>query len=137
MGESTFPVHDRILGIQASALTMLMNPTTLRRVYDNEQLVPRDQDALTLPEMLDKVQAEVWSEVGANAEGEANARKPRISSWRRSLQREHLDRLIDLTVPQIEISVVGEIQNSWLIGRGLKIEGQAVVVIPSIFGDGG
>jgi len=99
MGESTFPVHDRILGIQASALTMLMNPTTLRRVYDNEQLVPRDQDALTLPEMLDKVQAEVWSEVGANAEGEANARKPRISSWRRSLQREYLDRLIDLTVP--------------------------------------
>jgi hypothetical protein len=99
MGESTFPVHDRILGIQASALTMLMNPTTLRRVYDNEQLVPRDQDALTLPEMLDKVQGEVWSEVGAAAEGEANARKPRISSWRRSLQREYLDRLIDLTIP--------------------------------------
>lgn len=99
MGESTFPVHDRIMGIQASSLTMLMNPTTLRRVYDNEILVPKDQDALTLPEMLDKVQAEVWSELAANPEGEVSARKPRISSWRRNLQREYLDRLIDLAVP--------------------------------------
>ena len=99
MGESTFPVHDRILGIQASAMTMLMNPTTLRRVYDNELLVPREQDALTLPEMMDKVQAEVWSELGANPEGDISVRKPRISSWRRNLQREYLDRLIDLAVP--------------------------------------
>ncbi|MFM7926350.1 MAG: zinc-dependent metalloprotease, partial [Pirellula sp.] len=85
--------------IQSSALTMLMNPTTLRRVYDNELLVPKDQDALTLPEMLEKVQTEVWSELGANPEGEVSARKPRISSWRRNLQREYLDRLIDLAVP--------------------------------------
>jgi hypothetical protein len=62
-------------------------------------LVPKDQDALTLPEMLDKVQAEIWTELGANPEGEVSARKPRISSWRRNLQREHLDRLIDLAVP--------------------------------------
>ncbi|HID23172.1 MAG TPA: hypothetical protein EYP14_12325, partial [Planctomycetaceae bacterium] len=38
--EPTWPVHDRIMGIQASTLTMLMNPTTLRRVYDNEFRVP-------------------------------------------------------------------------------------------------
>lgn len=38
---------------------------------------------------------------------------------------------------QVEISVVGEVQDGWLIGGGLKIEGQAVVVIPTIFGDGG
>jgi hypothetical protein len=99
MGESTFPVHDRILGVQASALSLLMNPTTLRRVYDNEQLVPKDQDAVTLPEVLDKVQAEIWSELDAKVEGEVNARKPRISSWRRNLQREHLERLLDLAIP--------------------------------------
>ena len=51
--EPTWPVHDRIAGIQAAALTMLMNPTTLRRVYDNECRIPTDQDALTLPELLD------------------------------------------------------------------------------------
>jgi hypothetical protein len=99
MGESTFPIHDRILGYQASALTMVMNPTTLRRVFDNEQLVPVDQDAVTLPELMDKLFNEVWSELSAKAEGEVSARKPRISSWRRNLQREHLERLIDLAMP--------------------------------------
>jgi len=99
MGESTFPIHDRVLGYQASTLTMLMNPTTLRRVFDNEQLVPQDQDALTLPELMDKIFAEVWSELSAKPEGEVSARKPRISSWRRNLQREHLERLIDLAMP--------------------------------------
>jgi hypothetical protein len=100
MGESTFPVHDRILGIQASALTMLMNPTTLRRVFDNEQLVPSDQDAITLPELMNRLQAEIWSELDGKFEGEVSPRKPRISSWRRNLQREYLARLIDLAIPQ-------------------------------------
>lgn len=98
-GESTFPIHDRILGVQASALTMLMNPSTLRRVFDNEQLVPQDQDAVTLPEVMDKIFAEIWSELDVKPEGEVTARKPRISSWRRNLQREHLERLIDLAMP--------------------------------------
>ena len=99
MGESTFPIHDRILGYQASTLTMLMNPSTLRRVLDNESLVPADQDAVTLPELMDKLYAEIWSELDAKPEGEVTARKPRISSWRRNLQREHLERLIDLAIP--------------------------------------
>jgi hypothetical protein len=96
MAESTFPVHDRILSMQASVLTMLMNPTTLRRVLDNEQLVPADKDALVMPELMDKLQGEVWTELDAKPEGEVTARKPRISSLRRNLQREHLERLIDL-----------------------------------------
>lgn len=99
MGESTFPIHDRVLGYQASTLTMLMNPTTLRRVFDNEQLIPQDRDALTLPELMDKLYNEIWSELNAKAEGEVSTRKPRISSWRRNLQREHMERLIDLAMP--------------------------------------
>ncbi len=98
-GEPTFPIHDRILGIQASAMTMLLNPSTLRRVLDNEQTVPADQDALTLPELLDTVNKEVWSELDAAPAGPVSARKPRISSFRRNLQREHVERLIDLTMP--------------------------------------
>ena len=98
-GEAAWPIHDRILSIQASALTSIMNPTTLRRVYDNEVRTPADQDAVTLPEMLDKVTAKVWAELDTKFEGEANNRKPRISSLRRNLQREHTERLIDLTIP--------------------------------------
>ena len=98
IGDGTFPVHDRILGMQASAMTMLMNPTTLRRVFDNEQMIPADQDALSLPEVMDSVSKAVWTELGANGEGEATSRKPRISSLRRGLQREHVQRLIDLAL---------------------------------------
>ncbi|MEI7700531.1 MAG: zinc-dependent metalloprotease [Planctomycetia bacterium] len=97
--ESTWPIHDRIMGIQASALTSLMNPSTLRHVYDNEFRIPADQDSLTLPEMLATVSAAVWSELDVKAEGQYTARKPLISSLRRNLQREHLERLIDLTLP--------------------------------------
>lgn len=97
MADPTWPVHDRIMGIQASALTMIMNPTTLRRIYDNEFLVNADQDALTLPELLETVNNSIWSELDASCDKEYTARKPMISSLRRNLQREHLERLIDLS----------------------------------------
>lgn len=97
--EPTWPIHDRIMGVQSSALTMLMNPTTLKRVYDNEFRVPADQDTLTLPEMLSDVSSSVWSELDGKSKGKFTDRKPMISSLRRNLQREHLERLIDLTLP--------------------------------------
>jgi len=95
--DSTWPIHDRIMGIQAYALSMMMYPTTLRRIYDNEFLVPADEDALTLPELLDKISDEIWSELKQKPEKEFTAREPMISSLRRNLQREHLELLIDLS----------------------------------------
>lgn len=97
--DPAWPVHDRILSMQASALTLLMNSTTLRRVYDNEFRVPADQDAFTLPELLDSITKEIWSELDGDMSREFTAREPMISSLRRNLQREHLERLIDLTLP--------------------------------------
>ncbi len=94
--EATWPIHDRILGVQASALTWLMNPTTLRRVYDNELRLPEDQDALTLPELLDTINVAVWSELKQECPEGRNDRKPMVSSLRRNLQREHMQRLLDL-----------------------------------------
>lgn len=98
-GDPTWPVHDRILSTQASTLTSLLNATTLRRVYDNEFRIPEDQDAFTLPELLDSVRDEIWSELDAKPEKQYTARQPMISSLRRNLQREHLERMIDLTLP--------------------------------------
>ncbi len=96
--EATWPIHDRVLGMQASALTLLMNPTTLRRVYDNEIRLPSDQDALTLPELLKTVGGSVWNELDEECPDDRNDRRPMISSLRRNLQREHLLRLIDLVL---------------------------------------
>jgi len=61
--DPTWPIHDRIMGIQASTLANLMYPTTLRRIYDNEFLVSADEDAITLPELLDTVADAIWSEL--------------------------------------------------------------------------
>lgn len=94
--DATFPIHDRIMGIQSSVLTMLMNPTTLRRVNDNELVIDSSKDALTLPEVLDTLQKEIWSELAQQPKENFNARKPMISSLRRNLQREYIERLIDL-----------------------------------------
>lgn len=97
--DSTWPVHDRIMGLQASTLTMLMNPTTLRRVYDNEVVIPSDHDALTLAELMSSIKDSIWTELGDKPEKEYSPRAPMISSLRRNLQKEHLSRLIDLAMP--------------------------------------
>jgi len=97
MTDSTWPIHDTIMGIQASTLARLMYPMVLRRIYDNEFLVPAGEDALTLPELLDTVSAAVWSEMDQEPGKKYTAREPMISSLRRNLQREHIELLIDLT----------------------------------------
>jgi len=97
LSDATWPIHDRIMGIQANVLAMMLYPTTLRRIYDNEFLIPADEDALTLPELLDTISKEIWSELDHEPSKEYTAREPMISSLRRNLQREHLELLIDLS----------------------------------------
>ena len=78
-------------------LSSLMYPTTLRRIYDNEFLVSADEDALTLPELLDSISSAIWSELENEPGKKYTARKPMISSLRQNLQRQHLELLIILT----------------------------------------
>ena len=93
-----FPVHDTVMGVQRGVLLQLMNPTILRRMHDNEFLLAADQDAFTLPELLNGLTDEIWSEVLSSdpANGKYTNRKPMISSLRRNLQREYITNLIDL-----------------------------------------
>ncbi|MFG0252667.1 MAG: zinc-dependent metalloprotease, partial [Phycisphaerales bacterium JB038] len=94
--DSTWAVHDNIMGVQASALTQIINPTTLRRIYDNEMLVPAEEDMITLPEVLTQVRDAVWEELEDVSDGDYSERQPLISSLRRALQREYLDRMLSL-----------------------------------------
>lgn len=95
-GAPDWPIHDQILGVQASAMTTLLSPTRLRRIIDNEMRTPAGEDALTVPELMEAITDSVWADVNASPGGRFDARRPMISSLRRNLQREHLDRLIDL-----------------------------------------
>ena len=108
--DPTFTIHDTVSGIQATALTLLLNPATLSRVYDNEAFIPAGDDALTLPELLGDVTDAVWNEIAEAPAKQTTAREPMISSLRRNLQREHVERLIDLSIPGS--SSVGPAQRS-------------------------
>ncbi|MBN2375106.1 MAG: zinc-dependent metalloprotease [Sedimentisphaerales bacterium] len=108
MSDPTWPVHDSIMAIQTSTLTMIMNPTTLRRVYDNEFLIEPDQDALTLPELLSKLDQAIWTELNNISNQKYSDRQPLISSLRRNLQRQYLERTIRLANHGFGYSAAGK-----------------------------
>ncbi len=95
--DRSFPIHDQVLGLQAATMTNLLNPTRLRRVLDNEARTEQGKDALTVPEILTTVRTAAWTELDNPSSARATDRKPMISNTRRNLQREHLNRLIDLS----------------------------------------
>ncbi|MCH7545207.1 MAG: zinc-dependent metalloprotease [Planctomycetes bacterium] len=98
--DSTWDVHDRIMSVQASTLTMLLNPNTLERVYDNEFRTPADEDALTLPELMTAISTTIFTELNTELNGATfTNRKPMVSSLRRNLQSAMIDRLIGLSKP--------------------------------------
>ena len=102
-GEATWPIHDRILGTQASALTMLLAPSRLRMIYDNEFMVPSDEDALTVAEVFETLVDSIYPGLD-NTDGDWSNRKPMISSMDRNLQQEMTDRLIGFSTGRVRIS---------------------------------
>ena len=89
MADPSYTVHNLVAGVQGTGLSFIMNPTRLRRVYDNE-FRAEGGDTLTLAEVVRTVTDRVWSEL--------SEKQPAISSFRRSLQREHIERLTTLTL---------------------------------------
>jgi len=128
--EAAYPIHDRILGVQASALSMLMNPSTLKRVLDNEIRIPADQDALTLPELLNTVTVAIWSEIDKGKSGSPTNRAPLVSSLRRNLKREHLERLIDLTDPGMIEGASGKVVGNLAVAKLRELQGKIRTLVP-------
>ncbi len=102
-GEATWPIHDRILGTQASLLSAVLAPSRLRMVYDNEFRVPSDEDALTVAEIFDTLMDSIYAGLN-NSSGDWTVRNPMISSLQRNLQAEMVDRLIDLSTSKVSSS---------------------------------
>ncbi len=95
-----FPVHEVISLWQDRILQQLLSPLTLERLHDTELELPADQDALTTPELLNRLTNAVFVEVDKMPDGEFTNRKPAISSLRRNLQRSYLKRLAQLAMGQ-------------------------------------
>ena len=126
MTESTWPINDQIAGTQSMALTMLLNPTTLSRVYDNEKRVPVDQDAFTLPELMKSLSTEIYQEISPSSLGSSDARKPMITAFRRNLQADYTDRLIAVATGKAGLPRVAR-QLSAQELRDLKVKLDATV----------
>jgi len=101
-GEATWPIHDKIFGIQSSALTAILAPSRLRMVYDNEYFVPADEDALTIAEIFETLMDSIFADIDAG-EGEWTNRNPMISSLDRNLQSEMTKRLIDMSTGRVSM----------------------------------
>ncbi|MGP1309933.1 MAG: zinc-dependent metalloprotease [Phycisphaerales bacterium] len=108
MQDQTLDVHDRISAIQTAAMTMILNPTSLRRAYDNEFRIPSDQDALTVAEIMDSINQGVWTELDKAPSKSFTNRDSMISSLRRNLQRQHIERLISLSNPSPAFGAAGK-----------------------------
>ena len=102
-GEATWPIHDKILGAQASLLSAILSPSRLGMVYDNEFRVPSNEDALTVAEIFNTLTTSIFAGID-ETDGSYTNREPMISSMRRNLQAEMADRLVGLSTGKVNIS---------------------------------
>jgi hypothetical protein len=86
-----FPLHDTVLALQQITLQSLFSPVKLDRLVDLEMQFPAGQKPFTLVEMFNGLRDSIWSEVYQGG-------TPKVDTFRRALQREHLKRLGDLVV---------------------------------------
>src|SRR5579883_1160193 len=92
IGRLDYPIHDLILFVQKLVLWDLLSGDRLSRLEDIE-LKSQPGQALTLPELFDTLQSGIWTEVL-----KPKGRSIKISSLRRSLQRQYLDILTGMVL---------------------------------------
>ncbi|WP_424408573.1 zinc-dependent metalloprotease [Microcoleus sp.] len=91
-----YPIGDRITFLQRFVLRLLLSPTRLVRLRDVE-LKSAPETALRLPELFDTLLHDIWKEVLQPE------KKMQISTFRRSLQREHLAILIGMVLRKTNV----------------------------------
>lgn len=82
-----YPIHDEILKIQSDALNRLYDPLLLNRMHDIEIQSSSKEHVLMMSDLFEQIRDSIWSELSDNSN---------INSFRRPLQRAHLDILIGL-----------------------------------------
>jgi hypothetical protein len=86
------PIHEMVFGLQNRVLDRLYDPIVLNRLLDSEVKVSSSSDALTVGLLFNEIQDSIWAELktpGPSVE---------INSYRRSLQRAHLRKLVAIAL---------------------------------------
>jgi hypothetical protein len=84
-----FPIHQVINSMQAYSLMNVCAPQVLQRVYDAE-LKSRAEDKFTASELILTVRDTVWDGLVLDEGAKYTNAKPKFSSIRRNLQKQHL-----------------------------------------------
>ncbi|OLP18248.1 peptidase M43 [Leptolyngbya sp. 'hensonii'] len=87
-----YPIYERVFMLQRFVLADLFSRDRLARLRDSE-LKARPGETLTLPELFDTLQTDIWREVVQPGEAPLQ-----LSSLRRALQREYLETLSDMVL---------------------------------------
>jgi len=95
-----YPLNERILAVQLTALDHLMNGTVLMRVQNSASKVNKDEKPLEIAEIYRSLTDSVWSDLFVAAD---KAPTTKSSIIRRNLQREHLKRLASATLGKSRI----------------------------------
>lgn len=84
-----YPIHDRVFSYQKEPIDRLFDPITLSRFQDIELHYDPEQEKYTMADMFTELRRAIWHEIvtGNN-----------INSFRRPLQRYHLDKVIGLVL---------------------------------------
>jgi hypothetical protein len=91
-GRMDVPVHQIVLSLQRQVLDRIFLPTVLSRIQDSELRVAAPAEPFTLGLLFTEIQDSGWAET--NTPGAA----VNINSYRRSLQREHLRKMIGMVL---------------------------------------
>lgn len=89
-----FNVHDFVAGAQFQVLSTMMNPFTIGRIHDNQVKFSNGDDVYSLAEHINSITDAIWSELDDSSR-EGTEAKPYINSFRRNLQRNHVQQLLD------------------------------------------
>jgi hypothetical protein len=87
-GRVDYPLHGTMMGIQSALLDQLLDPVRLSRIRDTEVKFGTD-NTVTIPELMRVLTETIWIEVQSSP-------GQNISSNRRDLQRNHLNRMTKL-----------------------------------------
>ncbi len=93
--DPTFPIHAWVSSSQGAVLSQLLSPPRLGRILDNELRVGKGRDVFSMDEVFAAVDDAVWAELGG-VDGRRNGSPRPVSSFRRSLQRQHVGMLTAL-----------------------------------------
>lgn len=86
------PIHDMVLSLQNAVMDRLFHPLVLSRILDSEVKVTPPTEPFSLALLFNTMQDSIWAETKTPGDS------LNIDSYRRSLQRTHLRKMVGMTL---------------------------------------